>query len=227
MPEPYSLVHVAIIPDGNRRWATKHNLSSLEGHREGYSRAKELLREARAQKIQYLTFWSFSTENWLRGESEVKDLLRLIYTSLVELRKEVRKEKTRFLHIGRKDRLDGSILKLIVDLQEETKEYTDFCVCVAIDYGGEDELKRACSKLQNSQDTTKTLTDFLDTSLLSIPNPDFIIRTSGEKRTSGFMSLQSVYSEWCFEPLLFPEFTAEHFKACLIEYCSRARRFGK
>lgn len=226
MEKSHSLSHVVIIPDGNRRWAKERYIPIGKGHMEGYMRAKELLIEARTQNIHYVTFWSFSTENWSRNKEEVNDLLEIIYRGLVELRKEVTKEKTRFLHVGRKDRLGEKITTLVTTLEEETKKYKDFCVCVAIDYGGEDELQRAYEKLKGSQDTTKSVVDFLDTTLLAIPNPDFIIRTSGEQRTSGFMPLQSTYSEWCFEETLFPDFTVKHFRRCLLKYNARIRRFG-
>jgi len=226
MSKSSSLSHVVIIPDGNRRWAKSNNLPFLKGHMEGYKRAQECMREARAHAVDYITFWSFSTENWARSAEEVQDLLTIIYRGLTELRKEIKREKTRFLHIGRKDRLSPNINSLINKLEMETKNYSDFCVCVAIDYGGEDELVRAGEKLLHANDTSKTICDFLDTALLAIPSPDLIIRTGGEQRTSGFMPIQSCYSEWCFEKTLFPDFTTEYFQSCLREYSTRTRRHG-
>jgi undecaprenyl diphosphate synthase len=219
--------HVVIIPDGNRRWAKKNGLPSTAGHLKGYERAKEIIRESRKQDIEFLTLWAFSSENWKRKDEEVKDLLVIILMSLKELHKEITQEKARFLHVGRKDRLSQEIVQMISRIEEDSKDYHGFSLCVAIDYGGEDELLRATERLKESGDNKKTLRDFLDTTLLGIPNPDFIIRTSGEERTSGFMPLQSVYSEWYFDQTLFPDFDKEAFNKALHNYSKRERRFGK
>lgn len=222
-----SITHIAIIPDGNRRWAQENNLSVMKGHMEGYKRAKELLTVIRKHDIRYATFWFFSTENWLRSDSEVDGLLLLLILVLTELQKEVQKEKIRFVHLGRKDRLGEKINSRIDVLEIETKEYTDFCLCVAIDYGGEDEIVRAERKLVKSNDSTKSILNFLDTTLVDVPNPDFIIRTSGEQRTSGFMPLQSVYSEWLFTETLFPDFGVQQLESAIEDYKKRIRRHGK
>lgn len=223
--------HVVIIPDGNRRWAEEKSLPANHGHMQGYERVSELIPEARALGIKYLTFWSFSTENWNRSKEEVDALLGIITQGLRELKKQYASAKNedrgRFVHIGRKDRLNDEILTLIASLEEETKEYSDFCLCIAIDYGGEDELNRAEKRLRESGDTGKSLSDFLDTTLLQIPSPDLIIRTSGEYRTSGFMPLQSAYSEWYFDTALFPDFDKESFHKAIAVYSGRQRRFGK
>jgi undecaprenyl diphosphate synthase len=219
--------HIAIIPDGNRRWAKKNSLPVHKGHLEGYIRTKEIIEEAKKLGVQYLTFWVFSTENWLREEDEVCDLLALVYRGLKDLSSHVYEQKIRFLHLGRKDRLDKKLSALIVELEHATQSFTGLCLTLAIDYGGEDELFRAEKLLRDSSDTSKRLKDFLDTTRISLPDPDFIIRTSGEQRTSGFMPLQSAYSEWYFETVLFPEFTLECFNKALILFSQRARRFGK
>lgn len=222
-----SITHIAIIPDGNRRWAQENNLSVMKGYTEGYKRVKELLTAIRKHDIRYATFWFFSTENWLRSDSEVDELLSLLILALTELQKEVQKEKIRFVHLGRKDRLGEKINSRIDVLEIETKEYTDFCLCVAIDYGGEDEIVRAEQKLAKSNDSTKSILNFLDTTLVAVPNPDFIIRTSGEQRTSGFMPLQSVYSEWLFTETLFPDFGVQQLESAIEDYKKRIRRHGK
>ncbi len=220
-------LHVAIIPDGNRRWARLHNLSSLKGHLKGYEKMEELVSEARKAGVKFLTVWAFSTENWARSKEEVNDLLKLIHKALEKIQTKSHTEKTRFVHLGRKDRLGSDIVSLISTLEEETKEYRDFCLSLAIDYGGEDELQRAEIKLQSNVDPHLSLKDFLDTSLNKIPAPDLIIRTSGECRTSGFMPLQSAYSEWIFEEAQFPDFSKELFHKALLTYSTRIRRFGK
>lgn len=219
--------HIVIIPDGNRRWAEAKSLPVFFGHKEGYKRAEELIQEIKDKGIPYATLWAFSTENWKRKEGEKEELFTLIAQGLRALHETVLQKKSRFVHLGRKDRLGKELQALITTLEEETKSYTSFTLCVAIDYGGEDEILRAGELYKASDDTTKTLTDFLDTSRHAIPSPDLIIRTSGEKRTSGFMPLQSVYGEWYFSEKKFPDFTKEDLYEALKEYASRERRHGK
>lgn len=220
-------IHLVIIPDGNRRWAKENNKLDSEGHRKGYQRANELVTEAKKLGIKYLTIWAFSTENWSRDKEEVGHLQDLIYLGLKEIHKKSHSEKAKFVHIGRKDRLSREIIKLIETIESETRECADFCLCMAIDYGGEDEILRAEERRRESSDASYSVLDFLDTTLLGIPAPDFIIRTSGEQRTSGFMPLQSIYSEWYFDPLNFPDFDAVAFHKTMEIYQRRQRRFGK
>ena len=219
--------HVVIIPDGNRRWAKQKNHPSLYGHREGYTRIKELISYAKEKEIKFLTVWAFSTENWKRKEDEVGDIFGLVKKGLSEIHSIAKKEKTKVIHIGRRDRIEKSLLKLMEQVEEETKQYKNFCLCLAIDYGGEDEIKRAEKKLQKSGNKNKSIIDFLDTTFHNVPKPDLIIRTGGEKRTSGFMPLQSCYSEYIFSDLLFPDFAIQEFEKVLDEYRKRDRRFGK
>ena len=216
-----------IIPDGNRRWAKDNQRSPVEGHYKGYERIGELVTEAKKTNVKVLTIWAFSTENWTRSKEEVGSLFTIINKGLNEIYKKAKEEKVRFVHLGRKDRLDVVTLDLITKIEEETKEYTDFCLCLAIDYGGEDEIKRAEEKWRLQNDPTLGIYHFLDTSLNGIPRPDFIIRTSGEYRTSGFMPLQSQYSEWHFESCHFPDFDTTLFHKALEIYNMRERRFGK
>ena len=219
--------HLAIIPDGNRRWAREKNVPDFFGHKEGYKRVEELIQEAKDLGIPCMTVWAFSTENWRRKEDEKEELLSLIAKGLQSLHESVLEKKSRFVHLGRKDRLGEKLLSLITELEEETKHYTTFTLCVAIDYGGEDEILRASDAYKKSEEQNKTIVDFLDTSKYSVPSPDFIIRTSGEKRTSGFMPLQSVYSEWYFSEKFFPDFSKEDLHLALTDYASRERRQGK
>lgn len=219
--------HLAIIPDGNRRWAREKNLPDFFGHKEGYKRSEEIIQEAKDLGIEYVSIWAFSTENWKRKEDEKSELFSLIARGLTYLHDTVLQRKSRFVHLGRKDRLGTELLQLISTLEEETREYTAFTLCVAIDYGGEDEILRASEAYKKSEDTTKALVHFLDTSRYGIPSPDFIIRTSGEKRTSGFMPLQSVYSEWYFNEKHFPNFGKEDLHLALADYASRERRQGR
>lgn len=218
--------HIAIIPDGNRRWAKERNLPSLLGHKKGYERVKELVEFSREHGISLVTFWAFSTENWKRSNEEVEGILHILQEGLETLYKELHKEKTRFVHIGRKDRLGEKLLSLIETMEQETKEYTSFCLVLAIDYGGEDQMLRASELWAREGDTKKTLIDFLDTTLQDVPHPEIVIRTSGEVRTSGFMPIESAYAEWFFEKAYFPDFDVDALKRVLDEYKNRSRRFG-
>lgn len=219
--------HIAIIPDGNRRWAKAHNKLALQGHMEGYERAKEIISYAKSSGVKILTLWVFSTENWSRNKDEVTDLFGVIKRGLQELHNEARTQKSKIIHIGRRDRVGGDICQLMASVEEETKECIDFCLCIALDYGGEDEVLRAEERLRVSGDDNKSVGDFLDTTFLDVPSPDLIIRTGGEFRTSGFMPLQSTYSEWVFEEKMFPDFDTQAFQSAIDKYNSRTRRFGK
>lgn len=219
--------HIAIIPDGNRRWAKEKSLPVFLGHKEGYKRTKELVDEVKDLGIKYLTVWAFSTENWKRDVEEKSQLFNLISLGLDTLRNNILIKKSRFVHLGRKDRLGKEILDKITALEEETKNYNDFTLCIAIDYGGEDELLRASDEHKKSETEGATLYHFLDTAKHGVPPLDLIIRTSGEKRTSGFMPLQSLYSEWYFSEKHFPEFGIKELQEALKDYKSRERRLGK
>lgn len=227
MVDLYQLKHIAIIPDGNRRWAKQHKKPSLYGHKCGYKRIQECISYARENSIPVLTVWAFSTENWKRKKDEVDDLMAIIIKGLSKIHKDAKKEKVRVVHIGRRDRLGKKIIDLMEKTEEETNTYKDFTLCLAVDYGGEDELLRAEEKLKVSKETSKNIQDFLDTTLCAIPAPDLIIRTGGEKRTSGFMPLQSVYAEWIFEEKMFPDFDTKTFKEAIDDYSFRTRRFGR
>ncbi|MBP6948870.1 MAG: di-trans,poly-cis-decaprenylcistransferase [Candidatus Pacebacteria bacterium] len=220
-----SLSHVAIIPDGNRRWAKEKNIPSVLGHERGYQRIRECLVVAKELGISYVTIWAFSTENWKREVNEVDDLMSIFIKGLSMLHDDAKKDKVRVVHIGRRDRLNPTLLALIETIEHETKEYAGFTVCIALDYGGEDEVKRAIQSM-NTQ-SSKDIHMFLDTMKVNVPNPDVIIRTGGEKRTSGFMPLQTLYSEWFFLDTLFPDFDGNAFRKVVEEYFLRCRRFGK
>lgn len=222
-----TIQHVAIIPDGNRRWAKEKGKKAIYGHQAGYERIREILAYSKTVGISYITIWAFSTENWKREESEIFDLMNLIAKGLEKLHIDAKKEKSRVVHIGRRDRLNKSLLSLIEKTEEETREYKDFTLCIAIDYGGEDEILRAGKKMLTYSHKNKILFDFLDTSILGVPSPDLIIRTGGDYRTSGFLPLQSTYSEWVFEEKLFPDFNTTLFQKALDNYLLRLRRFGK
>jgi len=222
-------VHIALIPDGNRRWARSHNLPTFEGHRRGFDRANELVRFAFTQGVSTVSVWAFSTENWKRTKEEVGYLMKLYEVMIDSNLAEAHKEKTRIIHLGRKDRLSDILKKKIEKAEKETALYSSHYLCIGIDYGGEDEILRAIKKasLTNDEWTKEKLFASLDTAILPQQSVDLVIRTSGEWRTSGFMPLQAAYAEYYFSKLLFPDFDSGALQVAINEYSSRKRRFGK
>ncbi len=224
--------HVAIIPDGNRRWAKEKGLVTLEGHKKGYQRAIEIGKRARKMGIKVMTFWAFSTENWERTKKEVSYLMNIYKLLVDQYLKEALKEEIKIIHLGRKDRINKTLRKKISDAEEKTKHFNKYYLAIALDYGGRDEVLRAAEKIRNSKFEIRNLTEqsfaqLLDTKDLPYPNPDLIIRPGGESRLSGFMLWQSQYSEFVFIKKNFPDFTPDDFEACIKEYMDRQRRFGR
>lgn len=220
--------HLAIIPDGNRRWARERGLPTLEGHRKGFDAFKDISRTARDLGIHTLTIWGFSTENWKRDKKEVDYLMDLFEKIIGDFSGELIEDEVRFVHLGRKDRLPKSLVTKISALEEKTKSFSKHVFNVALDYGGQDEILRASEKLKaaNLEVTSENLDQFLDTTDQPHPNPDLIIRTSGEMRTSGLMIWQAAYAEFYSEPDHFPDFNKEKLVRALEEYSRRERRFG-
>ena len=219
--------HVALIMDGNRRWARRSGLPQLEGHRRGYAQSKVVIEECLALGVTHVTFWAFSTENWKRERKEVDYLMRLLEEKLSEEIEEFQRKGIRFVHLGRKDRVPESVRKLLERAEETTRDNDRLTVCMAIDYGGRDEILRALQKACAEGKTDWTEADFsllLDT--VGVPDPDLIIRTSGEQRLSGFLLWQCAYSEFIFTDTCFPEFGVDAFHEALEEFQSRQRRFG-
>jgi len=217
--------HIAIIPDGNRRWAKQKGLPTIEGHRRGFNQITDLVREARVLNIKIFTIWAFSTENWKRSQMEI-DYLMNLYLKMIDLHfKEAFKNETRIIHIGRKDRINEHLRKKIEEAENKTKIFSKYYLVIALDYGGQDELLRAFQKVGNL--TFDNINQFLDTKNLPFPEPDLVIRTSGESRTSGFMIWQSAYSELIFSEKFFPDFTKDDLRLAISEYQKRKRRFGK
>ncbi len=222
-----TLKHVAIIPDGNRRWAKQNNKPNIQGHTKGYERIREAITYARSIGIEVITVWAFSTENWKRAQDEVGELMTLITKGVSKIHRDAQKEKAKVVHIGRRDRLDKKLLRLMEKVEKETKGYKGFTLCLAIDYGGEDEITRADIRKQEVGSKSKELIHYVDTALHGLPSPDLIIRTGGENRTSGFMPLQSSYAEWIFEEKMFPDFDTATFQKNIDIYKKRDRRYGK
>jgi undecaprenyl diphosphate synthase len=217
--------HIALIADGNRRWAQKRNLPAFEGHRRGFENIKALSKKAKQLGVHVITFWVFSTENWKRAKDEVGYLMNLAEKVIDSQIKDAIVEETRIVHIGRKDRLPEGLRIKMEKAEEDTKMFSKYYFVIALDYGGQDEIQRAVRKMKDVK--LEKIDDYLDTHILPFPNPDLIIRTSGEMRLSGFMTWQSAYSEYLFSPLFFPDFGPEALEKALTEYGERQRRFGK
>lgn len=219
--------HVAIIPDGNRRWARERGLPTFEGHRRGFGVMKNIAKKAREIGIKVLTIWAFSTENWNRSKEEINYLMDIYENWVDDHLKEALKDKVRIIHLGRKDRIRKSLSKKLADAEQKTKNFNKFYLCIALDYGGKDEILRAINKIINNKNINEIeFEKFLDTYDLPYPNPNLIIRTSGEYRTSGFMIWQASYAELIILDKYLPEFTAKDFEDCIKTYSKRNRRFG-
>ncbi len=221
--------HVAIIPDGNRRWAKKRGLEPHFGHYKSgsYANVELLLREAKRLGVKVFSIWGFSTENWKRSLNERRAIFDLLLGGIERFRKLAREERIRFLHVGRKDRLPRDLIMTLQKLDDDTRQFDDFTVPLCLDYGGRDEIIRTVNKILRSgvkKIDKARFARFLDT--VGISDPDLIIRTSGEKRLSGFMPFQSAYSELYFSELYFPDFNVEELRKAILEYGRRQRRFG-
>ncbi len=221
--------HIALIPDGNRRWAVAHGMKVIMGHYTSgtIEHVKSLLEEARKLGVRYFSIWGFSTENWKRDDEEVKAIFKLILTNVKQCHAYAHEHQVCFRHIGRKDRLPQELLDELAVLEAETKDYRSLQVQLCLDYGGRDELVRAINKLLQAginQISEQEVRAYLDSP--DIPDPDLIIRTSGEFRTSGFMPYQAAYAELYFTDKHFPEFMAEDLQEAVAWFSRRERRFG-
>jgi undecaprenyl diphosphate synthase len=221
--------HVGLIMDGNGRWATQRGLPRLAGHKAGVENVKPTVLAAKKFGIKYLTFYAFSTENWKRPQDEVSGIMNLLSIFIDKEVNNLHKEGVRILHIGRRERLDQGLRKKIEGAIDLTKNNTTITVQMGLDYGGRDEIAQAVRKIVTSGVTPEEVTEELISQNLytaGIPDPDLIIRTSGEMRTSNFLIWQSAYSEWIFPETYWPDFTEEVFWQMLKEYSRRDRRFG-
>lgn len=231
--ETKPLKHLVVIPDGDRRWAKDHSLPPWEGHRRGADNVRTLLEVCKEQNIPYLTMWGFSTENWSRNSEEIENLMNLFRNVIKTQKKEFIKQEIRFRHLGRKDRLAPDLLEMITKFEEETAHFTQWNYQAALDYGGQDEIIRATKKLVADVQSGAINAENIDAELFQmyldtkdIPNPDLIVRTSGEQRLSGLLPFQSVYAELQFLPFNFPDMTKEKILEVINNYHERQRRFG-
>ncbi len=226
--------HVAIIMDGNGRWAKKRFLAKSAGHRAGATALKNLCREVEKTEVEYLTVYAFSTENWNRSEQEVKSLMTLLDEYLSDSIKDVDKNNVRMHIIGDIDALSQSIKEKIATLRKLTKNKTGLNVVIALNYGSRDEITRAAKKIAADASAGKISKDDIDQELFAsyldtkgIPEPELLIRTSGELRLSNFMLWQLAYTELYFVDKYWPDFNINDFKRALKDYEGRERRFGK
>lgn len=218
--------HIAIIMDGNRRWAKEHNLPAVEGHRRVATHVLEPLIEHAADiGIEYLTLWAWSTENWKRTQEEVGGIMKLLRWGFDSYGARMHKKGMRIKVIGDISKLDTDIQASLSKLVDLTQNNTRITVIFALNYGGRDEIIRAFAKAERSSMTEEHFSQALDTA--GMPDPDMIIRPGGEKRLSGFLLWQSQYSELYFTDWYMPEFTPKKLDEAVAEFVSRKRRFGK
>lgn len=221
--------HVAIIPDGNRRWAKERGMEGFRGHEKAgeVESLTDLFDEARKLGVKYITFWGFSTDNWKREKEENDKLFDVLLKGVESFLEYAKENKVRFRHFGRKDRFSKELVEALEKLENETEKYSDYNVNLCLDYGGRDEILRAVNKLLKAKAKNVSEVQFanvLDTQ--GVPEPDLIIRTSGEKRLSGFMPYQGVHAELIFVQKHFPDFKPEDVRECVEEFSRRKRRFG-
>ncbi len=226
-------VHVAIIMDGNGRWAEAQGLPRTAGHQKGAEAVKNAVKSAIAMGVSYLTLFGFSSENWKRPESEIKDLMGLLRFYLKKEINELNSEGIRFRAIGDRNRLDPDIVSLIEDAESLTANNTRLTLVIALSYGGRAEITEAARRIAEDVALGRLDVDDIDETefaqrlfTVDIPDPDILIRTSGEERISNFLLWQLAYAELIFMETLWPEFSNEDFETAIREYHNRERRYG-
>ncbi len=230
---PQAPRHVAIIMDGNGRWAHARGLPRNEGHRRGVECVRNAVRFAGRRGIEILTLFSFSSENWSRPEDEIRDLLNLLRFFIRKDLAELVANNVRIRVIGERTDLPADILGLITKAEDDTAANSGLQLVVAFNYGGRDEIASACRKLAEKVARGELAADQIDKTCLAgeldthgLPDPDLILRTSGEKRISNFLLWQAAYAEFVFLDVLWPEFGDDQFEAAIREYSGRERRYG-
>jgi undecaprenyl diphosphate synthase len=226
--------HIAIVMDGNGRWAQRQGLGRLEGHRAGVDSATDIVRYCGELGIPYLTLYAFSSENWKRPKDEVIGLMGILRDYLNKDSSELVEKGVRVQTIGSLNRLPGPLQKAIMRICEQTKTGTKFTLTLALSYGSRAEITQAAQRIAqdtlankiNPEDITEEVfAQYLET--CSLPDPDLLIRTSGEKRLSNFLLWQLSYSELYMTPVLWPDFKRANLDDALRDYASRQRRFGQ
>lgn len=225
--------HVAIILDGNGRWAKKRGMPRNYGHAQGSKNVERICEEAYKMGVKYLTVYAFSTENWNRPKKEVDTLMKLLRDYMKTCLKTAAQNRMCVRVLGDKSRLDEDIQKRIVELEEATKDNDGLCFQIALNYGSRDEMIRAMRKLATDCVNQKVEPEQIDETVFAsyldthgIPDPDLLIRTSGEQRLSNYLLWQLAYTEFYFTDVLWPDFTKEELEKAIVYYNSRERRYG-
>lgn len=223
--------HVAIITDGNRRWARKHGLSSLEGHLAGYKNFKRILKHCQKRGVKVLTAFGFSSENWKRSKEEVDYLMNLLENGLSNKKdmRAIHEAGVRMKVIGQKERLPKSLQRAIKKIENLTKNNKKFFVNLAVSYGGKWDITQAVQKIMKKKIPTGKVTEDLVAKHLStagLPEPDLVIRAGGERRLSNFLLWQTAYSELYFTEKFWPELSEKELDKAFDDYAERNRRFG-
>jgi len=226
----YPPQHVAIIMDGNGRWARKRGLLRLAGHNAGGDNIRPVVKIFADHGVKYLTIYMFSTENWNRPRIEVAGLLGLLAKKIDRETRTFHQDNIRLLHLGRLDRLSQKLREKVQAAVELTKNNTGLTLCLAFDYGGRDEIVQAVRRIASAGIADDNIDESVFVRHLyspDIPDPDLVIRTGGESRLSNFLLWQAAYSELYFTPVLWPDFGLSDIEEALSEYRRRQRRFGK
>ena len=225
--------HVAIIMDGNGRWAKQRGKERTEGHIAGVETIRTTLRAAMRHGVRYVTFYAFSTENWGRPEAEVNALMELLCKSVISETPDLKKQGVQVRTIGDRSRFSEKVQFYLNQIERETAEGDRLTMVLALNYSSRDELRRAVQRMVHKVAAGELKADEIDEQLISqsldtafMPDPDLVIRTSGEQRLSNFLMWQASYAEFYFPEVLWPDFTEEEFARALEVYASRDRRYG-
>lgn len=229
-----TLQHIAIIMDGNGRWAKKRGLPRSVGHKKGAETVKEITRAAAELGVKYLTLYAFSTENWQREPQEVATLMSLLREYLKSDLKEIQENGVRITFIGERQMLDADIVAEMQKLEDETRQNQKMTLCIAISYGSRLEIVNAAKKIATLAKRGDISPEDVDIKMFSdmlytkdIPDPDLVIRTSGEQRISNYLLWQIAYAEFFFSPVLWPDFNKAELEKIMMDYNNRERRYGK
>jgi undecaprenyl diphosphate synthase len=221
--------HVAIIMDGNGRWAISRGLPRLAGHKAGTENLRRIIRASVEFGVKYLTIYAFSTENWGRPPEEVRGLMNILEDVIDRELGELHKEGVQLRHIGRLERLAPTLQEKVLDAVEVTKNNNRLILNIAFNYGGRDEIVQAIQHMMKDGVSPEKVTDEMVSQYMytaGVPDPDLIIRTSGELRVSNFLIWQAAYSEWYITPTYWPDFDKEEYRRALNTYAQRDRRHG-
>ena len=234
MTDNHNVEHIAIIMDGNGRWAKKQGLPRSMGHKKGAEIVKEIAKAANEKGVKFLTLYAFSTENWGRPKDDVDTLMSLLRQYLKTDLSELKKNNIRIRFIGERNMLDADIVQNMHRLERETQDNTGMCLCLAISYGARQEILQAAQKLAalvKNGDLSESDVDIQNFSAMlythEMPDPDIVIRTSGEQRISNFLLWQAAYAEFFFTKTLWPDFSAQELDDIIEQFKSRERRYGK